>query len=268
MSDLLDKLNVLIRSRLNSVFSADDADAARPMPSESRKIPPAALDKNVDKEIAALRGQLDAALGADDRMQDQLEATRRQISAYDQKADQAVTNGDDATARQLISQIQQAQRRAAMLEAEIKTHQQAAYELMQNLNTLEAAVIDARRERGTPPADDEKPDTTRGGGVLLSDVVRNLRERVEDAVNAAKAASTAGDVTEIGVKPVAQSNQPKEASDQKVKDDTIPVRVRTKTAVPGDLPGSGPNPPTPENKASADPQIEDDLARRRKRLSQ
>lgn len=210
MSDLLDKLNVLLRSSLNNFLSGE-----RERPSqEKRRITPEKLGKDVDREIASLRKQLEVAMAEEDAMKARVEELRRQIADLDRQADEALQRGNDAQARYIVQQMRRQEQRVTILESEIEQHKQATFELMQNVNTLEALVSDARRQQGI------EPEAERASGGLLSDVIRGVRETVEGAVRVREAAP--------------QSESP---------------------------PASDASP------AKRDPDVEDDLAKRRARLS-
>src|SRR4051812_24708758 len=106
MPGLLDKLNVLVRSSINSVLSEPPAhgeDGSRP------RVPAERLGKDIDKEVAALRQQIDKALSEEDAMQARLDQVQQQIVAYDQQADDALQRGDDPNARYLVQQMQRQQ---------------------------------------------------------------------------------------------------------------------------------------------------------------
>lgn len=178
MSDLLDKLNVLLRSSLNNFLSGE-----RERPSqEKRRITPEKLGKDVDREIASLRKQLETAMAEEDAMKARLDELRQQIADLDRQADEALRHGNDAQARYIVQQMRRQEQRVTILESEIEQHKQATFELMQNVNTLEALVSDARRQQGI------EPEPERASGGLLSDVIRGVRETVEGAVRVREAA--------------------------------------------------------------------------------
>src|SRR5215813_6686215 len=88
MSNFLDKLNVLVRSSLNSVGGS--------------KIPAARLGKDIDSEIAALRKKIDEALSVEDGMQQRVDAMLKQAAGHDQQADEALKRDDEASARNAV----------------------------------------------------------------------------------------------------------------------------------------------------------------------
>jgi hypothetical protein len=200
MSDLIDKLNVLLRSNLNNLLSGNTDRGDAP------KLPPDKLGKDVDREIAALRKQIDVALNEEDSMKARLETLRQQVADFDQQTDQALQRGSDSQARQLVGQMQRVRRQAESLQTDLTQHQEATFALIQQVNTLEAMVSDARRAQAeaptastastVPPADEplappeeafapksertESPERPPSSG--LGDMLREVRERVESVI--------------------------------------------------------------------------------------
>jgi hypothetical protein len=153
MPSLINKLNVLVKSNLHGVIGDDSPDTARRKKSAS--LP---LGKDIDREIAALRQQIEQAFDEEDRMTAASEALQRQIEDWDQQADQALGRGDEATARHAVRQMQLQQQHLAMTVADLAQHRLATSELIQRVNQLEALVAEARRQPAetlTPEEDDE-----------------------------------------------------------------------------------------------------------------
>ncbi len=173
MTNLLDKLNVLVKSSLNS-FLGDTSDAPG-LP----KVPAERLGKDIDGEVTRLRQQIDSALNQEDAMLKRLEQLQQQIASYDQQADSALQRDDEATARYLVQQMQRQQQLATMLQAELDQHRRATSEFIERVNMLEALVSDARRQH-TP--DDAEPQTEHTPGAVLSNLLRDARERVENTI--------------------------------------------------------------------------------------
>lgn len=237
MSDFLDKLNLLLRSNLGNLLGGTER-----RPTSPAKLTPESLGKDVDREIAALRKQIADALDKEDAMKARLEGLRDQIVDLDAKADRALEAGNEVLARQTVQAMQATRRKAKSLEAELERHRTATFDLIQHVNTLESLVSDARRAQAesgaaAPPPQAEVPevrdqqDPLRSAGAALSDMLRSVRERVEEVVS-----------------PRAPT------SDEEAE--AAPAAPTDVAAPPP------PSPPTP-----ADPEVEEDLARRRSRLS-
>lgn len=141
MADLLDKLNTLLRANLNSFLSGS---GNREEGSRAR-LTPDKLGGDVDREIAALRKQVDDALRDEDAQRARLDAMQKQLVDLDQEIDQLLERGDDAQARQLAAQLKRQQQKVSIVEADLERHQQATFDLIQHVNTLDAMVSDARR---------------------------------------------------------------------------------------------------------------------------
>jgi phage shock protein A len=155
MSSLIDKLNVLVKSSVHGVLGDDSPRAKR----HRAPLSQAHLGKDIDREIAALRQQVDSALDDEDRMEADILNQQRQIADWDQQADQALTQGDEAAARYAVRQMQLEQRRLTMLEADLAQHRISTSELIQRVNELEAAVAEARRQQQAASAQDTSDES-------------------------------------------------------------------------------------------------------------
>lgn len=157
MADLMGKLNTLVRSSVHGFLGGE------PSPRKQRGGNPptlARLGKDIDKEIAALRQQINKALDDEDRQEAEIKALQRQIADWDAQADQALAQGNEAVARHAVEQIQIQQRRLSMLEAELAQHRISTSELIHRVNELEALVSEARQsEQAAPPQADEEDET-------------------------------------------------------------------------------------------------------------
>jgi phage shock protein A len=244
MSDLIDKLNVLLRANLDNFLGRSGEGAPPP-----RRLPPEQLGKDVDREIAALRRQIDAALNKEEDIKKRLEALRGQVEQFDRAADAALERGDESAARASVQQMQAARKRAANLELELGRHRDATFDLIQHVNTLEAMVSDARHAEaqnapeGAPTTEakaanpPEAPDKAKGqmpaasaplpgksATELLSDMLRSVRERVEEAVTP-KQESAPQPEPKAGSVPIS-SAPPTPADDAEVDEDLARRRAR------------------------------------------
>ncbi len=234
MPDLLDKLNVLVRSSLNSVLSGDT----------TRRIPPERLGKDIDNEIAALRKHIEDALNAEDAMQARVSAANAQAEALDRQADDALLAGDEVNARYLVQQHQRQVQQATMRQTELEEHRRATSDLIERVNTLEAMVSDSRRAQTEPlptdPSDDVQSTAQPASGSVLSNLLRDARQTVTPS---APTASTTFDAPARSV--------------------PITIHRDAKPTAPTSEPTT-----QDQIKAVVDQaQVDDDLARRRSRLS-
>jgi phage shock protein A len=173
MPGLINKLNVLVKSSLNSVLGDESPDT----PLSKKTLPLARLGKNIDQEIAALRQQINQALDDEDRMESEIDTLQNQMAGWDEQADLALQQGDEANSRYAIRQMQLQQQRAAMLVADLAQHRRSTSELIQRVNELEALVAQARYQAQTAPAEDDDES--------LSARLRRARQDASDPVPAA-----------------------------------------------------------------------------------
>jgi phage shock protein A len=134
--NLTDKLNTLIRSRVQGAI--DDLNPRR-------RDQPLKPDKNVERDVAAMRQRINQALDDEDQMTAEINALQGQVEDWDQQADRALTQGDEAAARHAVRQMQLVEQRQAMLEADLAQHRFATSELISRVNELEALAAEARQ---------------------------------------------------------------------------------------------------------------------------
>jgi phage shock protein A len=220
MTNLLNKLNVLVRSSLNSFL--DDV-SGQGSPSAGR-VPVERLGPDIDQEIAALRKRIDQALADEDTMQKRLDQLQQQIDTYDRQADAALQSGDETGARYLVQQMQHQQQLASMVQADLEQHRQSTSDLIQRVNTLDALVTDARRvqqqeqqteQTPSAPAADTQTQPERSPGAILSNLLRDARERVEKVTAS----------PDQPAQPIPISNKEK-VNDTQVDDDLAKRRAR------------------------------------------
>lgn len=210
MPGLLDKLNTLVKSSVNSVL--DDVPGRKP------SVNPARLGKDIDQEVAALRKRIDAAINEEDDMKRQIAAMQQEIDRADKQADAALQQGDESTARGLVQQIQRQQQQAAMLQADLEQHRRATSDLIEHVNQLDAIVSDARSQQQQPAAPTDQE--TQAPGAVLSNLLRDARERVENAI------SPQQEVTHIKVNMGDSAPPPPPADPAKVDADLASRRSR------------------------------------------
>lgn len=284
MSDLLDKLNTLLRANLGNLFGSSSGTEHPPRLPE--KITPEMLGKDIDREISALRRQIDSAISEEDRMKNRLNAAQTELADLDKKADQTLERGDEAGARQIVQNMQRLRAKIRQMEQELDRHQGATFDLIQHVNTLESMVSDARRElaekEGTPPPPPpvDQQETARSAGSVLSDVLRSVREKVEEIITPRPAESGAGTPPSGTPAPETSPQATPPSSKVEVKAERpatpatgtkIPVKVGTPPPTPEVKPDKSQPAPTPSAspapKTAADSEVDADLARRRSRLS-
>jgi phage shock protein A len=168
MNDLFKKLNVLVKSTLRDALEPD----ARRNP-----LPGVKLGKGIDYEVKQLRERINDALSFEDQLRARVQLLQAEIAKWDQQADDSVTAGNDAHARYAIEQLQRAQQRLAIAESDLREHQLVTQELIMRVNTLDAAVADARRSEKEAQTNSEQHSEA-PAGTVLSDKLREVREQI------------------------------------------------------------------------------------------
>jgi chromosome segregation ATPase len=177
MSDLLEKLNVLLRASLNSLTSGSpERPSAVPITSERL-----GTQKELDREITALRKQLADAIAQQEALQARIDDMERQISEYVRQVDSALLSNDEPRARYLLAQKQRLEQRVRTQSEMLTRYRNAAADLMEQVNRLEALVAEARRAAAESTAA-PLPENPLSRAPALADVLRSVRERVEETL--------------------------------------------------------------------------------------
>ncbi|MBC7814002.1 MAG: hypothetical protein H7175_22810, partial [Burkholderiales bacterium] len=227
-ANLFKKLNTLVKASVNNALGDDLALGG----SRRRQLTPQKLGKNIDREIEALRQRVNEALEYEDQLKAKARSVQAEVEQWDAQADAAVAEGRDEVARHAIEQMKRAQQRLTMAESDLNEHRFVTQELMLRVNELDAAVADARRAEAekvvaAPPVN-TTPETPDSS---LADLLRDTRERIATEANAMK--------------------------------DVISAWQEPGQSQPQAQPEAAPTSPEIETT----PEVEDDLARRRQRLS-
>ena len=164
MSDFFKKLNVLVKASLHDLI---DTNANRPILKSRR------LGQNLDREVVTLRDRINEALAYEDELVERVEAIKAGITRLDQQADMAIEAGRAADARQMIADLQRAQQRLTMAEADLNDHRLVTQKLITKVNELEAAVADAKYAQ--PETADEEP---LAAGQVLADVLHEMQNKI------------------------------------------------------------------------------------------
>jgi phage shock protein A len=154
MAGFFQKINTLLRAQLDSFL---EEDVHRPAAGDRATLLSAdRLGKDVDAEIKALRQRIDEALNYEEDLQEQIDALRQEASDWDLQADNALLNGEEATARHALNQMKTTEQRAKMLEADLAEHRYTTAEFIDRVNVLEGLIAEARHdaaaETATPAA--------------------------------------------------------------------------------------------------------------------
>lgn len=151
MSSLLDKINTLLRSRVESFLEEDlrlgGSRERRSLLSAER------LGGDIDREIAALRERIEQAISYEENRQAEIDALHQEAADWDLKADNALLNNDEVTARNALARMKRAEQKATLLEADLIQHRRNTADFIERVNVLEGLVAEARsQEHPIPPA--------------------------------------------------------------------------------------------------------------------
>lgn len=137
MTDLFRKFSTLVKATINDAL---DFSSESPSPR---------LDRRVEKDIKRLRQRVNDAIAFEDELQGRITTLENEIQQLDMQADEAVKSGQDDRARRALQAITGAQQRLEMATADLREHRLVTQELISQVNAMEAAVADARREEST-----------------------------------------------------------------------------------------------------------------------
>lgn len=202
MSDLFKKLNVLVKASLNDLTGSSN----RPrQPDVTPK-----LGAEYDRDVRALRQRINEAIGYEDQLKARVQQLEAEVSQWDATADDAVAEGNDDAARHAVAQMQRARQRLTIAANDLREHQLVTQELVTRVNTLEAALADARRAQGEAAA--------RGpaGHAGLNDVLSEARERM----------AALSDLLAAKDEVAQTSATPPPTTDQQIEDDLAKRRQR------------------------------------------
>jgi len=175
MEDLIKKLNVLVKATLNDALTGDSRRNKLASPGGDK---PSAIQEG-NQQITQLRQRINETLAFEDELQKQIQLLQSQISDWDEQADAAVKDGDEAKAHYAVEQMQRVQERLAMAQSDFAAHERVTQELIYHVNTLEAAV-DAATQKQTDEAASDGAANEKVSGVLrdMRDKVLELRDQI------------------------------------------------------------------------------------------
>lgn len=260
MSDLLKKLNTLVKANLSDL---------------TPNLPKFERSPNLDRQIAELRDRINSALEHEDKLQATANTLRTEVERLDMQADEAVAQGQDAQARYILEQMKRAQQRLDMAESDLGMHQRVAHELIQRVNLLEATVADskaAQQEPVAPPSEaaanisaetpdetiSESTESTPSAVQRISGILRQTQELARERIN------TMTDLIN------AQTETQQSKTSAKILVETEPSNITPREApkpVSNQDAPSTPAPLVPEPSSESEAESEDPMERRLQRLS-
>ncbi len=187
MDDLLKKLNTLIKANLNDLLSPAQKEGRVRSGSDS-------TPRNMDREVAALRQQINRAVDQEERLKARVQTLLAEIERYDRQADELVKRGEEEDARFAIMQMKLKQQHLTQAESDLREHQLVTEELIQKVNMLEALVAQARAQQhaeapapasadaSTSDAEPANPQSESVAGRILKDT-RETIDRMGELLN-------------------------------------------------------------------------------------
>ncbi len=172
MSSLLNKINTLLRSRIEA-FLADDLGLSA---GQQRGVLAAGrLGTHIDREIAALRKHIDEAITYEETLQAEIDALRQEAAGQSRRADKALLHQDEATARRALAEMTTLERKAALLEADLHQHRRSTATLIERVNVLEGLVAEARSQQESETGE----ASSHSGSPTLDAVLQTTRQEIE-----------------------------------------------------------------------------------------
>ncbi len=168
MEDLLKKLNVLVKATLNDALTGDSRRNKLVTPGGDK---PSAIQEG-NQQITQLRQRIKETLAFEDELQKQIQLLQSQIADWDDQADTAVKDGDDAKAHYAVEQMQRVQERLAMAHSDLAAHERVTQELIYHVNTLEAAVDVATQKQA------DEATSAGAASEKVSGVLKDMRNKV------------------------------------------------------------------------------------------
>ena len=168
MSDLLRKLNVLVRAGLNDLL--DTERSATPASQ-----PDILSSQSVDREVRVLRRRVNDALEYEDKLQARVESLRAEVESLDQQADEALSQDMEEIARRALRDLQVARQRLEVAEADLQDHRSVTEDLMLRVNELDAAAADLRHAQANPASEG---DVMQQASQAMGEVLQQMRERI------------------------------------------------------------------------------------------
>lgn len=172
MNDFFDKLNTLMRAKLNSLLG----DNLFLTHSSSDSDKPQSLNQ-VAKDAENLRSRANHAIEYEHRLEAKIADIHQQLTTLNRQADDATLSGNEAMARYFIGKIQKLEAQLAQLERDLDEHRQLAQDLIEKVNTLEATIADIQSQQSSAQTDNPIQKTVTD---KFSELVNDAQKRIHD----------------------------------------------------------------------------------------
>jgi phage shock protein A len=137
---ILDRLNTLIKANLNSALSGSRG--------AGQHYQQALHD--MDDSLRQARQYLATSLADERRLRQDAERKRQEVERWESRAQAAVRAGDDALAREALSQRRKAEDEEGEILRAISQHRASLDDLRDNVDRLDARIRETRTQRATP----------------------------------------------------------------------------------------------------------------------
>jgi len=161
MSGLFKKFNTLVKATINDALDVSTRSSGEFKPG-----------RKLDQDVKRLRERINDAIDHEDTLEARVAALQEDEDRLDAAANAAVERGDNAAARDAIKQLAVVRKQREMTEADLRQHRHVAEELIRQVNMMEAAAADAKRDNSVTTEPPQPPKRVnipvQGAGVTPS----------------------------------------------------------------------------------------------------
>lgn len=173
------KLNTLVQGHINNVIDPIDEKTSK---SRRKALSRQDIRGGLQKDVKLLRQRIDDALNYETELQAKADKLYRAISEWDDKANQAVSDGRENDARFALGQMQQAQRELEMIEADLQEHRTITQELISQVNMLDSTIQEVEGETATETPSSEQPKVEEIGAQIVQQL-DNTRQNLSNLIS-------------------------------------------------------------------------------------
>lgn len=174
------KLNTLVQGHINNVIDPIDEKTSK---SRRKALSRQDIRGGLQKDVKLLRQRIDDALAYESELQAKADKLYGAISDWDDKANQAVSDGRENDARFALGQMQQAQRELEMIEADLQEHRTITQELISQVNMLDSTIqeVEAEVVQDTPVSSTQ-PNVEEIGAQIVQQL-DNTRQNLSNLIS-------------------------------------------------------------------------------------
>ena len=173
------KLNTLVQGHINNVIAPIDEKTSK---SRRKALSRQDIRGGLQKDVKLLRQRIDDALNYETELQAKADKLYGAISEWDDKANQAVSDGRENDARFALGQMQQVQRELEMIEADLQEHRTITQELISQVNMLDSTIQEVEGETATETPSSEQPKVEEIGAQIVQQL-DNTRQNLSNLIS-------------------------------------------------------------------------------------